>query len=228
MVFFVGYSRFSRGWSSDEWPRDASWKRSGFSSRRPSRHPLHGRNDMKTSENRFSRQKHAHKQRKKGLSCHHALPLYFYAPATPTYQKRSGSTNAAHSGTVRHHQVHSGALRCTQVHSGALRYSLKRSTSILVQPSTSVSSATTVAIATTVSRATDTLYCFNGLQQSQRPSRPQTPEEPQRPQGWMPSFDFRLPIPQLSEKNQKKLRKNFANCNYCVSLELGRVVRERP
>ena len=184
---------------------------------------------MKTSENRFSRQKHAHKQREKGLSCHHALPLYFYAPATPTYQKRSGSTNAAHSGTVRHHQVHSGTLR----------YSLKRSTSILVQPSTSVSSATTVAIATTASRATDTLYCFNGLQQSQRPSRPQTPEEPQRPsrpqtpeepqrpQGWMPSFDFRLPIPQLSEKNQKKLRKNFANCNYCVSLELGRVVRER-
>ena len=110
---------------------------------------------------------------------------------TPAYQKRSGSTNAAHSGTLRHHQVHSGTLR----------YSLKRSTSILVQPSTSVSSATTVAIATTASRATDTLHCFNGLQQSQRPSRPQTPEEPQRPQGWMPSFDFRLPIPQLSEKN---------------------------
>ena len=155
--------------------------------------------------------------------------VYPDAPATPAYQKRSGSTNAAHSGTLRHHQVHSGTLR----------YSLKRSTSILVQPSTSVSSATTVAIATTASRATDTLYCFNGLQQSQRPSRPQTPEEPQRPsrpqtpeepqrpQGWMPSFDFRLPIPQLSEKNQKKLRKNFANCNYCVSLELGRVVRER-
>ena len=173
---------------------------------------------MKTSENRFSRQKHAHKQRKQGLSCHHASPLYFYAPATPAYQKRSGSTNAAHSGTLRHHQVHSGTLR----------YPLKRSASILVQPSTSVSSATTVAIATTASRATDTLYCFNGLQQPQRPSRPQTPEEPQRPQGWMPSFDFRLPIPQLSEKNQKKLRKNFANCNYCVSLELGRVVRERP
>ena len=45
-----------------------------FSSRRPSRHPLHGRNDMKTSKKRFSRQKHAHKQRKKGLSCHHAPP----------------------------------------------------------------------------------------------------------------------------------------------------------
>ena len=129
-------------------------------------------------------------------------------PATPVCQKRSGSTNATRSGT--------------------LRYPLKRSASILVQPSTSVSSATTVAIATTASRATDTLYCFNGLQQPQRPSRPQTLEEPQRPQGWVPSFDFRLPIPQLSEKNQKKLRKNFANCNYCVSLELGRVVRERP
>ena len=45
-----------------------------FSSRRPSKHPLHGRNDMKTSKKRFSRQKHAHKQRKKGLSCHHAPP----------------------------------------------------------------------------------------------------------------------------------------------------------
>ena len=45
-----------------------------FSSRRPSRYPLHGRNDMKTSKKRFSRQKHAHKQRKQGLSCHHAPP----------------------------------------------------------------------------------------------------------------------------------------------------------
>ena len=148
-----------------------------------------------------------------------AATVHLDVPATPACQKRSGSTNAAHSGTVRHHQVHSGTLR----------YPLKRSASMLVQPSSSVSSATTVAIATTVSRATDTLCCFNGLQQSQRPSRPQTPEEPQRPQGWMPSFDFRLPIPQLSEKNpKKKLRKNFANRNYCVSLELGRVVRERP
>ena len=124
--------------------------------------------------------------------------------------------------------IKSGPVPRNAAHSGTLRYPLKRSASILVQPSTSVSSATTVAIATTASRATDTLYCFNGLQQSQRPSRPQTPEEPQRPQGWMPSFDFRLPIPQLSEKNPKKLRKNFANRNYCVSLELGRVVRERP
>ena len=115
---------------------------------------------------------------------------------------------------VRFHEC--GTLRHAQAPSGALRYSLKRSTSILAQPSTSVSSATTVAIATTASRATDTLYCFNGLQQ------------PQRPQGWMLSFDFRLPIPQLSEKNPKKIRKNFANYNYCVSLELGRVVRERP
>ena len=58
-----------------------------FSSRRPSRHPLHGRNDMKTSKKRFSRQKHAHKQRKKGLSCHHAppqLPQPSQEPRTPS------------------------------------------------------------------------------------------------------------------------------------------------
>ena len=108
---------------------------------------------------------------------------------------------------VRFHEC--GTLRHAQAPSGALRYSLKRSTSILAQPSTSVSSATTVAIAITASRATDTLYCFNGLQQPQRPSRPQTLEEPQRPQGWMPSFDFRLPIPQLSEKNPKKAPKKL-------------------
>ena len=139
------------------------------------------------------------------------------------------SGRSSHSSlpeAVRFHEC--GTLRYGQAPSGALRYSLKRSTSILVQPSTSVSSATTVAIATTASRATDTLYCFNGLQQPQRPSRPQAPEEPQRPQGWMPSFDFRLPIPQLSEKNPKNFQKNFANSNCCVSLELGRVVRERP
>ena len=58
-------------------------------------------------------------------------------------------------------------------------------------------------IGPTVLRATDTLHCFNGLQQPQRPSRPKEPEEPQRPQGWMPSFDFPPPIPQLSVKNQK-------------------------
>ena len=104
-------------------------------------------------------------------------------PATPVCQKLSGSTNAARSGT--------------------LRYSLKRSASMLVQPSTSVSSTTTVAIATTVSRATDTLHCFNGLQQPQRPSRPQAPEEPHQLQGWMLSFDSHHPIPQLSVKNQK-------------------------
>ena len=38
---------------------------------------------MKTSENRFSRQKHAHKQRKKGLSCHHALPRSPQPPQEP-------------------------------------------------------------------------------------------------------------------------------------------------
>ena len=106
-------------------------------------------------------------------------------PATPACQKRSGSTNAARSGTVRHHQVHLGMLR----------YSLKRSASILVQPS---SSAMTV---TTASRATYTLHCFNGLQQPKRPSRPHRPKEPQQPQGWMLSFDSHHPIPQLSVNN---------------------------
>ena len=130
---------------------------------------------------------------------------------------RSSHSNL--SKAVRFHEC--GTLRYGQAPSGALRYPLKRSASILVQPSTSVSSATTVAIAITASRATDTLYCFNGLQQPQRPSRPQTLEEPQRPsrpqtleepqrpQGWMPSFDFRLPIPQLSEKNQKNSEKTL-------------------
>ena len=58
-----------------------------FSSRRPSKHPLHGRNDMKTSKKRFSRQKNAHKQRKQGLSCHHAppqLPQPSQEPRTPS------------------------------------------------------------------------------------------------------------------------------------------------
>ena len=50
----------------------------------------------------------------------------------------------------------------------------------------------------TVLRATDTLHCFNGLQQ---PHRPKEPEEPQRPQGWMLSFDSHHPIPQLSVNN---------------------------
>lgn len=50
----------------------------------------------------------------------------------------------------------SNAVRHCQVHSGTLRYTLKRSTSILVQPSSSAS---------TVSRAKDNPDCFNGLQQ---------------------------------------------------------------
>ena len=107
-------------------------------------------------------------------------------PATPVCQKRSGSTNAAHPGTLRYGQAPSGALG----------YSLKRSASMLVQPSSSAMTATTV------SRAMDTLCCFNGLQQPQRPHRPKEPEEPQRPQGWMLSFDSPPPIPQLSVKNQ--------------------------
>ena len=152
-----------------------------FFSRRLSRHPLHGRNDMKTSKRRFSRQKHAHKQRKQGLSCHHAPPLYIWTLQLP---------QPARSGPVPR-------MRHAQVRSGTIRYSLKRSASMLVQPSSSAMTATTV------SRATDTLHCFNGLQQPQRPSRPQAPKEPQRPQGWMLSFDSHPPIPQLSVKNQK-------------------------
>ena len=148
--------------------------------RRPSKHSLHGRNDMKTSKKRFSRQKNAHKQRKKGLSCHHAPPLYIR-----TFQP----LQSARSCPVPR-------MRHAQVRSGTIRYSLKRSASMLVQPSSSAMTATTV------SRATDTLHCFNGLQQPQRPSRPQAPEEPQRPQGWMLSFDSHPPIPQLFVKNQ--------------------------
>ena len=83
-------------------------------------------------------------------------------------------------GTLRYGQAPSGALRCTQVLSETLCFNLD----------------------STVLRATDTLHCFNGLQQPQRPSRPQAPKEPQRPQGWMLSFDFRFPIPQLFVKNQ--------------------------
>ena len=98
---------------------------------------------------------------------------------TPAYQKRSGYTNAAHSGTLRYGQAPSGALRCTQVLSETLCFNLD----------------------STVLRATDTLHCFNGLQQPQRPSRPQAPKEPQRPQGWMLSFDSHPPIPQLFVKN---------------------------
>ena len=179
-----------------------------FSSRRPSRHPLHGRNDMKTSKKRFSRQKHAHKQRKQGLSCHHAPPLY------------------NHSSLSEEVWIHGcGTLRCGQAPSGAVRNAPKRSASILVQPS---SSTMTVTIAT---RAKDTLHCFNGLQQPQRPSRPQAPEEPQRPQGWMLSFDSPPPIPQLSVKNQNfwlftfsrflmDANRNFLQCRckaHCVN-----------
>ena len=109
------------------------------------------------------------------------------------------SSHSSLSKAIRFHEC--DTLRHAQAPSGALRYPLKRSTSILVQPSTSVSSTTTVSIATTASRATDTLHCFNGLQQPQRPSRPQAPKEPQRPQGWMPSFDSHPPIPQLFVKN---------------------------
>ena len=94
---------------------EAKWR---FSSRRPSRHPLHGRNDMKTSKRRFSRQKHAHKQRKKGLSCHHAPPLYIrtFHPLQPA---RSGPVPR-----MRHAQVRSGTIRCTQVLSETLCFNV--------------------------------------------------------------------------------------------------------
>ena len=118
------------------------------------------------------------------------------------------SEHSSHSSLSKAFQFHEcGTLRYGQAPSGALRYSLKRSTSILVQPSTSVSSATTVAIATTDSRATDTLHCFNGLQQPQRPSRPQTPEEPQRPQGWMLSFNSPPNPPTFREEPKKAPKK---------------------
>ena len=100
-----------------------------FSSRRPSRHPLHGRNDMKTSKKRFSRQKHAHKQRKKGLSCHHAPPLYIRT-LQPLQPARSGPVPR-----MRRTQARSGTIRCGQERS-------KTSASILVQPSSSAMTAT--------------------------------------------------------------------------------------
>ena len=127
---------------------------------------------MKTSKRRFSRQKHAHKQRKKGLSCHHAPPLY-------NHSSLSEEVWIHGCGTLRCGQAPSGALRCTQVLSETLCFNLD----------------------STVLRATGTLHCFNGLQQPQRPSRPQAPKEPQRPQGWMLSFDSHPPIPQLFVKN---------------------------
>ena len=83
-------------------------------------------------------------------------------------------------GAPRHAQVWSGIIRCTRVLSETFCFNLY----------------------STVLRATDTLHCFNGLQQPQRPSRPQAPKEPQRPQGWMLSFDSHHPITQLSVKNQ--------------------------
>ena len=126
---------------------------------RLSMHPLPGRNDMKTSKRRFSRQKHAHKQRKQGLSCHHAPP-------------RSSHSSLPKSDPVtrmRHTQARSGTIRCTQVLSETLYFNLD----------------------STVLRAMDTLHCYNGLKQPQRPHRP---KEPQRPQGWMLSL-FPSPNP---------------------------------
>ena len=92
--------------------------------RRPSRHPLHGRNDMKTSKKRFSRQKHAHKQRKK------VFHVIMHRRCTSGRSSLSSLPKA-----VRFHEC--GAPRHGQAPSGAVRYSLKRSASILVQPSSS-------------------------------------------------------------------------------------------
>ena len=113
----IASSRFSREWSSDGWSGDTSWKRGGGSLRggRPG-NPLHGRNDMKTSKKCFSRQKHAHKQRKKGLSCHHAPPLYIW------------TLQPAKSGPVprmRYAQVRSGTIRYAQVLSETLCFNVQ-------------------------------------------------------------------------------------------------------
>ena len=141
-----------------------------FSSRRPSRHPLHGRNDMKTSKKRFSRQKHAHKQRKKGLSCHHAPPLYNHSSLSETVWIHGCDT-----------------LRHGQSLSGALRYSPKRSASILVQPSSSAMTAQppqelrTPSIASTV---------FNS------PNGPVGPKRPKSPNGPKDGCSLSIPITQ--------------------------------
>ena len=66
-------------------------------------------------------------------------------------------------------------------------------------------------IATTVSRTTDTLHCFNGLQQPQRPHRPKEPEEPQRPQGWMLSFNSPPPNPPTFREEPKEYKPNQRN-----------------
>ena len=95
----------------------------------------------------------------------------------------------------RSKSIECGTLRYHQVLSGTLRYTLKRSTSTTIQPSsrainaTSVSSATN---ATTVSSATDVLNCFNGLQQPQRPSKPQAPNEPLQYQDRSKQCSYRL------------------------------------
>ena len=85
---------------------------------RLSRHPLPGRNDMKTSKRRFSRQKHAHKQRKQGLSCHHAPPLYIWT-FHPLQPARSCPVPR-----MRHAQVRSGTIRCTPVLSETLYFNI--------------------------------------------------------------------------------------------------------
>ena len=87
--------------------------------RQSSRHPLHGRNDMKTSKRGLSRQKHAHKQRKQGLSCHHVPPscIRMLQPLQPILQ--SGLVS-----WMRDAQVRPGTLRHAQEPSETLCFNL--------------------------------------------------------------------------------------------------------
>ena len=66
---------------------------------------------------------------------------------------------------------------------------------------------------------------FNSPNGPVGPKRPKSPNGPK--DGCPPSISVSQ-SPNFPRRTQKKLRKNFANRNYCVSLELGRVVRERP
>ena len=114
-----------------------------------------------------------------GKKVFHAIMRCHCASGRSSHSSLSEAVWFHECGTLRYGQAPSGALRCTQVLSETLCFNLD----------------------STVLRTTDTLHCFNGLQQPQRPHRPKEPEEPQRPQGWMLSFDSHPPIPQLFVKN---------------------------
>ena len=115
-----------------------------------------------------------------GKKVFHAIMRRHCASGRSSHSSLSEEVWFHECGAPRHAQVWSGTIRYAQVLSETLCFNLY----------------------STVLRATDPLDCFNGLQQPQRPRRPQAPEEPHQLQGWMLSFDFRLPIPQLSVKNQ--------------------------